>query len=505
MTTYEPWCQPGGPLSPAAQAGMGIDLTEKSRECEEDARRMADCQRCAVVLPAGGGKTELIARAVKQNSAQGGCQLVLTHTHAGVAALRSRLQRLEVPRAAYRVHTLDGFALRLTRHYPVLACTTAVEPEGEEWDEVREGAAQVLRSRHLRRVVRESYSGLYVDEYQDCSTLQHGVVLRLGEELPTRIVGDPLQGIFEFAGIVDWGKEVDSEFPRLAVTNVPWRWLRTNPALGRRLELIRQALVEGTAFRLQDGAGLDWRPNSRENQVLACLHSITESRDVVALQKWAPQCHKLAKQLNGAFSSMEELACKDLLRAATTIDSAQDATSAAAFLQFAIGCMTNLPIGVSSALGLYRKGKRAQTTASRRDRGVYVALNTMADDPSPASFLTGMEALEGLPGTFIHRRECWYEMKRSLGILRSEPAITTLQEAVLQVRDRTRRLGRRSERRTISRTLLVKGLEYDHAIVVDADQFDDPRHLYVALTRGRSRVTVLSKSRDFHFQTVDCD
>jgi hypothetical protein len=353
-------------------------------------------------------------------------------------------------------------------------------------------------------VIRESYAGLYIDEYQDCSTLQHEVVLRLGEEVPTRIVGDPLQGIFEFAGIVNWGTQVVPEFPRLPVTELPWRWLHTNPALGKRLAFIRKALTEGTAFNLVDGSGVEWLPHSQENQVRACLDSIAEARDVVALQKWAPQCHKLAKQLNGAFSSMEELAGKDLLRAARAIEAAEDAARAAAFLEFAIGCMTKLPNGVRAALALYRTGNRAQTPESRRNREVYVALNRMADDPSPATLLAGMEALEGLPEPFIHRRECWYEMKRALGILRSEPVITTLEEAVLQVRDRTRRLGRRPERRTVSRTLLVKGLEYDHAIVLDADQFDDPRQLYVALTRGRWNVTVLSKSRRFQYRPVEC-
>lgn len=474
-----------------------------AREAEADARRLSESRRCAVVLPAGGGKTELIARAVKINASQGGCQLVLTHTHAGVGALRSRLQHLGVPRAAYNVSTLDGFALRFTRHFPILAGTTIVEPDGDEWEEVRVGAGRVLRSRHVRRVLQQSYSGLYVDEYQDCSSSQHGLVLRLAEEMPTRIVGDPLQGIFEFSGIVDWKREVAVEFPRLSVAEIPWRWLAANPALGERLARIRRALVEGSAFELANGAGLQWLPMSPENQITACLTSTKTPGEVVAVHKWPGQCHKLAKKLKGLFSSMEELAGKHLLRTARAVDAAEGATIAVELLEFARSCMTKLPSGVKRTAEAFQEGKRAQTRATRRHREVYLALNRMADEPSPRSMLAGMDALETLPEPFIHRRECWNEMKRALRILDSEARVTTLEEAVLQVRDRTRRLGRRTERRTISRTLLVKGLEYDHAVVLDADLLKDPRELYVALTRGRRAVTVLSKRPRFRFPPVE--
>jgi DNA helicase-2/ATP-dependent DNA helicase PcrA len=71
---------------------------------------------------------------------------------------------------------------------------------------------------------------------------------------------------------------------------------------------------------------------------------------------------------------------------------------------------------------------------------------------------------------------------------RSQP---TLRDAAWHVRDVTRRIGRREDRRTVSRTLLVKGLEYDHAIVLKADELN-AKNLYVAMTRGRSSITVIA-------------
>ena len=62
------------------------------------------------------------------------------------------------------------------------------------------------------------------------------------------------------------------------------------------------------------------------------------------------------------------------------------------------------------------------------------------------------------------------------------------------VRDRLRHGGRGERRLIASRTLLVKGLEFDHVIIADVQNFTDPRQLYVALSRARKSVTVIGKS-----------
>ncbi len=53
-------------------------------------------------------------------------------------------------------------------------------------------------------------------------------------------------------------------------------------------------------------------------------------------------------------------------------------------------------------------------------------------------------------------------------------------------------LGRILPRCAVGTTLLVKGLEFDHAVVLDADAYD-ARNLYVALTRGVQSLTVASR------------
>jgi len=60
-----------------------------------------------VVAPAGCGKTQLTADALSRHDSAKPI-LVLTHTNAGVAALRSRLNRAGVNPSAYRLVTIDG-------------------------------------------------------------------------------------------------------------------------------------------------------------------------------------------------------------------------------------------------------------------------------------------------------------------------------------------------------------------------------------------------------------
>jgi DNA helicase-2/ATP-dependent DNA helicase PcrA len=54
-------------------------------------------------------------------------------------------------------------------------------------------------------------------------------------------------------------------------------------------------------------------------------------------------------------------------------------------------------------------------------------------------------------------------------------------------------VGRRLPPKAVGSTLLLKGLEADHCLLMDADGLG-PRELYVALTRGRRSVTVISAS-----------
>lgn len=172
--------------------------------------RLLKHSRCFVVAPAGCGKTELIAQSVAHS--QNKRQLILTHTHAGVSALKKRLSRFQVPASKYEVSTIAGWALMYAGAYPQISQIPSQHPQKEEWEFVYRAAKTLLENPTLKKAIQISYGGVFVDEYQDCSKAQHELILSLATLLPCRIFGDPLQGIFGFNNIIDWKEDVKSNF-----------------------------------------------------------------------------------------------------------------------------------------------------------------------------------------------------------------------------------------------------------------------------------------------------
>lgn len=82
------------------------------------ARNLLDSAPCSVEMPAGTGKTHLLAAAVAIAAEQGHRSLVLTHTHAGVDAIRNRLKTFGVPTGMSRVETITSWAFSLAMAYP---------------------------------------------------------------------------------------------------------------------------------------------------------------------------------------------------------------------------------------------------------------------------------------------------------------------------------------------------------------------------------------------------
>ena len=74
----------------------------------------------------------------------------------------------------------------------------------------------------------------------------------------------------------------------------------------------------------------------------------------------------------------------------------------------------------------------------------------------------------------------------------------TALNALKRNRDKCRKHGRKVDGRYIGTTLLTKGMEYDTVVVLNAHEFDDPKHLYVALTRCCKNLIVMSEQMVLH-------
>lgn len=67
-----------------------------------------------IIAPAGYGKTHTIAECVNLDLSSKIC-LILTHTHAGIASLKEKLQSIKTRNNKYELATIYGFSLHMAQ------------------------------------------------------------------------------------------------------------------------------------------------------------------------------------------------------------------------------------------------------------------------------------------------------------------------------------------------------------------------------------------------------
>lgn len=456
-----------------------------------------------VVAPAGFGKTHLIAEATARSARR---QLILTHTYAGVNALRRKMRALGVSDRLHHIDTIASWSLRLSLSYSATSGWTDKRPsDNARWNALYEASARLLDHAFIRRIVRSSYDGLYVDEYQDCSNAQHRIILKLARELPCRILGDPLQGIFDFDGQnpVDWARDVEGSFDRLGALDVPHRWIQAGANdLGTWLRDVRTRLeqqqpIDLNADRPAEVTVIHANPEPQaliQSQANSCRYFQCErGHTVIAIhkgsQEYKSKCHKLSRNLGGRFSSIEEVEGKDLFSFIRKLERPQtDAARLTEAVTFAKRCMTaveqNLPAGTV-------RGEQVNIRANTRNPEAAGKANAYLTAPGSAAMSDFLLALKQTAGIEVVRADLFY---RALGVLNKHvlhPELS-LSEAAERYHGEFRYKGRPvGGRKLIGTTLLVKGLEFDHAIVLDAASLSK-KELYVALTRGARSLTIIS-------------
>lgn len=454
-------------------------------------------RRGSVTAPAGCGKTQLIADSLTQHT-DNKPVLVLTHTNAGVTALRTRLQRGGVPNSAYVVSTIDGFAMRLAGKFPLRAGLDARALElatpNNDYPAIRIGVQGLLQSRHINDPMASTYSRLLVDEYQDCNAAQHGIVCALAQTLPTCILGDPMQAIFGFRDpLVHWEREAQAEFPPIGALQTPWRWrLAGMEALGAWLLQARATLQAGQPVDLRGAPeGIRWIQLTQGTEVqqrLLAARTVAPDRDgrvlVIGDSMNVAGRHQLTMQTPGA-TSVEAVDLKDLVNFARQFNLA----SPQALRQLADFAST-LMTGVGTANLLARvetiRGGRARVPPTPAEA---FAVAFMAA-PSHHASINLLQSLSDQHGARVYRPEVLHCCISALKAAGGEEGFAG---AAIQARERNRHLCRPMGRRAVGSTLLLKGLEADVAVILEPERMT-AQHLYVALTRGAKQVVICSST-----------
>jgi len=455
-----------------------------------------------VVAPAGYGKTHLIATSVKHAN---GRQLILTHTCSGVDSLRKKIYKLGVDSALFQVETISSWVLRMCLAYPAASHWTNARPEkSDEWDGLNEACAILLNTVFFKSVLRASYSGMYVDEYQDCSPKHHAIILLMGVIIPCRILGDPLQSIFNFPKkpTIDWKNDVEATFSRMGALEKPWRWILGNqPALGewindRRIELTKKNMISLSPLVLSGEKIVEIILSSSfdliKNQQKVLESTSFGRANVVAVMsgKRRDAANRIAKGSNGVFCSIEEMEGATLRSFLRKIDCGPAIRKIDHLNDFFEDCFVNgKSIIFDEEYGVSEYDERREKTSTLVD-----ALKDNFDSANILALLLDVSTRQDM---IAYREDLFF---RCLDVfLNHMKGKTSYMDGYLSHQTQIRRDGRTiTNNRTISTTLLIKGLEYDISIVMDAASLSR-EEMYVAITRAQKKLIIITTQLNFFY------
>lgn len=281
----------------------------------------------------------------------------------------------------------------------------------------------------------------------------------------------------------------------------PWRWKNAgNYELAGWLACVRLTLEQGGNIDLTSRPHcVRWERLPSDSQcrqatiVGTCkrVMGMAEDSSVIVIGDPANINARasIAKQLAG-FSNIEPFLCKHLYEFAKKLEAAKGFTRLERTLDFISDCMTGVAqVDFLGAVKSHQCGKKLGTAKF----GDLVKIGiSVAESNGLEAVLELMEGFRRRTTTRLFRKELFFAMCSALRI-KSARQNDALTDVIWEVQNRIRHSGRSIQKRSIGSTLLVKGLEFDHVLIIHADTMSR-KDWYVALTRATTSVTILSPS-----------
>jgi len=118
--------------------------------------------KALLISPAGYGKTYTIVESLKHTE---GAQLILTHTHAGVGSIKEKIKAENIPARLFHVETISSFCQKYVQSFYI--GKDIPDQEDKLYHTfVLEKACTLFKSHLLQSIIKSTYKGLFVDEYQ---------------------------------------------------------------------------------------------------------------------------------------------------------------------------------------------------------------------------------------------------------------------------------------------------------------------------------------------------
>jgi DNA helicase-2/ATP-dependent DNA helicase PcrA len=470
-----------------------------------DYKQFISHDKSMLIAPAGFGKTHTISECLKETK-EIGKQLILTHTHAGIASLKDKLVKANIKSGDYHIETITSFAQKYVLAFYRGKDIPEQSDSKQYYPFIIKKALVLLKCRPILAVISNSYKGVFVDEYQDCTIAQHDLIVAISHAMPVRVLGDHMQGIFEFNGEQLVNME-DSEHVGAFASNLyeleePQRWMQSNNLqLGLELKEIRENLKKEEEIRLSDYPSIEtvlvkeadlYTPRTAYNKKVS---ELMKRDNVLIIHPVTTSIHPrlmIIQRFNNAFTLIESIDDKSFYSYSKTIDG----LTCDSWILTIIDLCHKLFNKTSVNNWFNDKGLKNKKGLSVKDSNLMAALKKLSERLSESiSFYdvsNFVKMVLKLPTVKCYRRDLFRSLCQAME--EAEDKKITVLEAMMNVRNSVRRVGRKVSGRCIGTTLLTKGLEFDTVAIIDAHKFTCPKNFYVAITRGSKRLIIFTNN-----------
>ncbi|MEM9964554.1 MAG: hypothetical protein AAGC58_04320, partial [Asticcacaulis sp.] len=316
----------------------------------------------------------------------------------------------------------------------------------------------------------------------------------------------PMQAIFGFSAndtLPDWNRSVVADFPFVGELTEPWRWNNVgSEALGAWLLAARLELLAGRQIDLRTGPReLVWHSLTNDGganiAIQLALHNqlangnADQSLLVIGDSVNAASRHNFASRAFGVHV-VEPVEMSDLISMAGRMSGTSGPELLTAGIDFLGSVMTN--VGASTLRN------RVQILTNGRPRNPATVEENAAvavhEGGGYSALLNFFHQMAASNERRIYRRSAFNFLFEGIKLANGNPALD-LNVHIAALREKYRHAGRIAPHRAVGSTLLLKGLEADHGLVLDADapgRRMSAAHLYVALSRGRRSVHVFARN-----------
>lgn len=497
-------------------------------------------EKSLLIAPAGYGKTYTIVQCVNKAN---GKSLILTHTHAGVAALKNALKEQQIDKKHYEIETITSYAQKYVKAY----CEETLPDITDDnyWIFILEKAESIFKNTHIKDVIKQTYSHLFVDEYQDCTISQHKVILAVSESIPTHILGDPLQGIMDFNKktdpLVNFYNDDLKDFIKTPELTIPYRWQKegNNSFLSKYLVNIRKKLIDNLENNAKNEIDLTDNSNNsfyfiKTSGSAYSYEGINKETNILNKQTKNKYTYKqLIKSILGNsknlpdYESLLIISKPPYRRNKSQVEIRADLKSAlyhpALYLLEAIdeksfyklsnmadeivseGLNINLKKLYDFLVSLFNK---TDIDKWINPKSYNLIRKTNEDDKKISGeirelinhFNNSKQPL--LLGKIIEYFYCTLKLKCNrtefihcvLNAIKMTEDGDSIYKTMVDQRNKFRRVGRKINGKCLGTVALIKGLEFDTVVILDAETFKNPKELYVAMTRACKNLIIFSQN-----------